>query len=352
MKSLFPSLKCIESARLTRHAVLNSDINIENFDHEMALRYIFIVGGRQLISKCGLTRLCPVWLGDRVDLITVGGKKSKSTKCWRNTNKSVFASEKKKILACLLEIMVNVIMNTHVYFFAGKFYIQRNSGPIGLRSTACLAALLMKLWDIAWLRLARREGLSILSFFRYVDDCRNMLHAILEGWRWVDGQFRFSKVWEVEDLNSGLSDCHRTMREITKAMSSIISFIQFEGEEPGMFPESKLPTLDTSVWWNGLSLSYEFFEKPTVPNRVIQRDTALAGSSIRASLNQEVVRRLLNCSDSIETHRKQHFLSVFSQKLINSGFSIMSAQTILVHGVARYIELCSLSELPQSNPKY
>ena len=137
VKSLFPSLKCIESARLTRHAVMNSDINVENFDHEMALRYMYIVGGRQLINKCGLSRLCPVWLGDRADLITVGGRKSKSTKSWKNTNRSVFPSEKKRIFACLLEIMVNVIMNTHVYFFAGKFYIQRNSGPSGLRSTAC-----------------------------------------------------------------------------------------------------------------------------------------------------------------------------------------------------------------------
>ena len=74
VKSLFPSLKCIETARLTRYAVLNSDINVENFDHKMALRYIFIVGGRQLINKSGLSRLCPTWKGKRSDLITVGGR--------------------------------------------------------------------------------------------------------------------------------------------------------------------------------------------------------------------------------------------------------------------------------------
>ena len=45
VKSLFPSLKCVETARLTRHAILNSNIDVENFDHQMALRYIFIVGG-------------------------------------------------------------------------------------------------------------------------------------------------------------------------------------------------------------------------------------------------------------------------------------------------------------------
>ena len=149
-----------------------------------------------------------------------------------------------------------------MYYFAGKFFIQQDSGPIGLRSTACLAALIMKLWDSTWLKLAERD------------------------------KFQFSEMWEKEDLQSGLSDTHRTMKELTSAMSSLVSFIQFEGEEPGMFPGNKLPTLDTAVWWNGKTLMYEFYEKPTVPNRVLQKDTALAESAIRSSLNQEVVRRM------------------------------------------------------------
>ena len=123
----------------------------------MALRYIFIVGGRQLINKSGLSRLCPTWKGKRSDLITVGGRKSKQANSWNDSSKSVFLSEKKKILATLLEILVNVIMNTHIYFFGGKLFLQKESGPIGLRSTACLAAIVMKLWDLAWLSLAKKK---------------------------------------------------------------------------------------------------------------------------------------------------------------------------------------------------
>ena len=311
VKSLFPSLKSVESARLVRHGVLSSEVDVENFDHKMALRYIYIVGGRELINKAGLSRLCPTWLGSREDLITVGGRKSKSPKSWRDVERTLFHSEKEKILAMLMEIMVHVIMNTHVYFFGGKFFIQKDSGPIGLRSTACLAALIMKLWDRAWLSLAKKHGLSILCFFRYVDYCRNMLHALCEGWRWSGAQFEFKTKWEAQDLASGMSDTHRTMLEVTMAMSSLISFIQFEGEEPGMFAGEKLPTLDTSIWWDGSRLVYEFFEKPTVPNRVFQRDTALAETSIRSSLNQEVFRRLINCSSELSLDRKQEFLSKF-----------------------------------------
>ena len=191
VKSLFPSLKSVESARLTRHAILNSKVQVENFDHKMALRYLFIVGGRELITKIGLSRHMPKWLGDREDLVAVGGKKSKSAKSWRDSDRSVWPSEKKMILAAFMEIMVNLVMSTHVYYFAGKFYLQRDSGPIGLRSTACLAALIMKLWDLAWQKLAEREGLQLVDYFRYVDDCRNMLLCLLEGWRWEDGEFKF-----------------------------------------------------------------------------------------------------------------------------------------------------------------
>ena len=79
--------------------------------------------------------------------------------------------------------------------------------------------------------------------------------------------------------------------------------------------------VDTSIWWNGSCFQYEFYEKPTVPNRVLQRDTALDEATNRSSLNQEVVRRMLNCSLDLDVSRKREFLSVFSQKLVNSGFS-------------------------------
>ena len=37
-----------------------------------------------------LTRLTPKWLGDREDLVSVGGDKSKSDNSWRDTKKENF----------------------------------------------------------------------------------------------------------------------------------------------------------------------------------------------------------------------------------------------------------------------
>ena len=78
--SLFPSLRNVETARMAKYAILNSNIAVENFDCKMALRYLSIVGGIELLERIGVGRLAPKWLGSRKDLITVGGKKSKDPK--------------------------------------------------------------------------------------------------------------------------------------------------------------------------------------------------------------------------------------------------------------------------------
>ena len=61
--SLYPSLRGVEAARLARHTILESDVSVENFDFGMALRYLTIVGGTDMLSKAGLARLAPIWRG-------------------------------------------------------------------------------------------------------------------------------------------------------------------------------------------------------------------------------------------------------------------------------------------------
>ena len=103
-------------------------------------------------------------------------------------------------MATVLEIMVNLVMSTHIYVFCGKYFRQRLGGLIGLRRTATIAALIMKLWDQAWVRLLEKENLGVLEFFRYVDDVRNFVFSLYEGWRWSEGSFKQSREWEEKDF--------------------------------------------------------------------------------------------------------------------------------------------------------
>ena len=144
VKSLFPSLRNVETARLAKKAILESDVEFCNWDFKKAMRCIYIIGGRQLVVKASLKKLCPKWLGEREDLIAVGGTKSKENTLWRDSNHLPLKSEEKKIVATVVELAVNLCMSTHIYTFAGRFFLQADGGPIGLRSTASLASLVMK----------------------------------------------------------------------------------------------------------------------------------------------------------------------------------------------------------------
>ena len=111
------------------------------------MRFIYIVGGKELVVSSGLARLMPKWLGDREDLITVGGSKSRDPNSWRDSPNEAFSNEIRKIVATVVEILVNTVMSTHVYTFMGRHFLQTDGGPIGLRCTASLASLVMKLWE-------------------------------------------------------------------------------------------------------------------------------------------------------------------------------------------------------------
>ena len=166
--------------------------------------------------------------------------------------------------------------------------------------------------------------------------------------------FFYCKEWEIENQNSGLSDQQRTTREFVLAMSSLVSFLTFEGEDHTMFLNSRLPTLDCEIWVDETSnmVKYSFFEKAMCPNRLVQKSTALSQNCIRASLCQDVVRRLKKCSLDLPNSEKQEILSKFSQKIVNLGHSVQSVQYILVHGVVKFVEMVKNSNLPKNHPKY
>ena len=112
--SLFPSLQNVVTARIAKKAVLDSKVELVDFDYIKALRYVKIVGGEKLIERSGLRRVSPHWLGKRPDLITVGGESAREDKCWRDTKKDLFEHEKRAIVACVVEIVVTVIKGSHV----------------------------------------------------------------------------------------------------------------------------------------------------------------------------------------------------------------------------------------------
>ena len=74
-----------------------------------------------------------------------------------------------------------------MYEFGGKFFLQHKGGHIGLRSTCCIARIVMLWWDEKLLSLIAKNNLTLEQKARYMDDIRLWMYAVRLGWRWMDG---------------------------------------------------------------------------------------------------------------------------------------------------------------------
>ena len=80
--------------------------------------------------------------------------------------------EKRRVMAEVLRLSVEIMYSTHIYSFGGKCYKQREGGPIGLRSTCALARVVMAKWDIKWKARMTDSNVKLEDDGRFVDDAR------------------------------------------------------------------------------------------------------------------------------------------------------------------------------------
>ena len=141
----------------------------------------------------------------------------------------------------------------------------------------------------------------------------------------------------------------QTAKALMKAMNDLVLFVRHTSEDCTMFEDMTLPILDTMLWVaDNEQVKYKFYEKPTIPNRVLQNGTALSDASISASLVQDVVRGLLNSGLDTPTMGIQSILSKFASKMVNSGHTAKQTQVVLVQGNHRV----GLSKLNPENGSY
>ena len=88
---------------------------------------------------------------------------------------------------------------------------------------------------------------------RHVDDVGLVLPALQKGWYWNGENFCFFTEEEEDDII-----------QITKAMCSMVKFLQFTREDGTMFVDGKLPTVDTALWVENGKAKHSFDEKSTV----------------------------------------------------------------------------------------
>lgn len=207
----------------------------------------------------------------------------------------------------------------------------------------------------------------------YVDDVRVILKATRPGVRFCqDCNIFWMSVDQLkEDLESMESDMTRTAKVLRDAMNSICPDLSFTTETSDDFPEKTLPTLDYQMWVVDVDPEtdsshvqgdsehqalpdpvpllaedprniqpprkkrpyqqgiYSFYSKSMGSKHCMLELSAMNWNSRKASLSQEVVRRLQSTSKELPQEDKNNILDNFTDKLLRSGYSRTQSREII-----------------------
>ena len=141
-------------------------------------------------------------------------------------------------------------------------------------------------------------------------------------------------MWEVE---GGVSAESRTKTILGESMQGIESYLSFTMESGEDFDEGWLPTLDTTLRVEeDNSIMYKYFEKATTTNQTVQKASAMDENSKIQILANDMIRRLGNTKESVTNKEVSMVVDVYGQKLMNSGFSLDQARSIVISGIKGY----------------
>ena len=348
--TLYPSLDILGTADLASRSVLESNVRFEGINVKMLAIYLFLVLGRRTMHKLGLGKIIPQRMNNKSQAVSLNASSNRDSMEWSMCEDSVTEKVLKAMLAALVKVLTIVLMKSTCYTFGGVIFKQLLGAGIGLRASACLAKLIMGQLDKRWAYIQLSWGLLCLIYLRYVDDMRVFMHPIRRGWTWSDQGWKYDA-----DNGDTRDDIRRTTEEIDKSLNSLIDFLSFTTESELDFGDDGgfLPTLDfkTKVQDDGV-IEFKFFSKPMNNNLVIQKGTGLPKEIIFASLRQEVIRRMLNCSTRTELDERLLVLEDFIQLLVNSGHNYAFIKAIMLQGLTKYKCMVLRSELEEENKKF
>ena len=221
-------------------------------------------------------------------------------------------TQRRKMIVESMKVGLNLIMKNHVYYYDGDIRRQRNGGPIGLKLTGTLAQVFMLWWDQRFKEKLVEAGIDVPLNKRYVDDI-NMCAYELKGTD--DGQGGQNTEETEKQGDAWLFE------KIQEVGNSIHDSIQLEVDYPSNHADRKIPILDVKVWVeDGRKLMYEYYAKDVSSKSVLNAKSALAWSTKRTVLTQELLRVLMNCSPDLGVERKVIHVETMVLRMQYSGY--------------------------------
>ena len=238
--------------------------------------------------------------------------------------------EKRNMFGKVIEILIVVTTENHVYKFGNEFRVQAKGGPIGLRCTGEMADCCMIDWDKILIEKLKNVGIEPKIYKRFKDDINVCTESLEKGSKLVDGEIIIDE--EKRTIDEGKSDDIITMEIIREIAETIDPNIKLTIDSPSSHEDKLMPILDLKVGLNpeeNYRIDYQFFEKPTKNEKVLMANAAMRAKSIRTILTQECLRIFRNTSLELGEDIRNKHLNKFMLKLKNSGHSVHFRKQIL-----------------------
>jgi hypothetical protein len=167
----------------------------------------------------------------------------------------------------------------------------------------------------------------------------------------LDGILQYRREWRDAERQAGMTALQKTSEVLKEIMNGICGWLSLTMETEEMFG-GVLPTLDLEMWVrDDNKVIFQYFEKSMVPKMVIHRRSAMPESTRRATLNQELIRRMVNTSEMVDMTKRLEIVDNYATKLINSEYTLEQTRDTLIGGLKGYERLLSLSR-DTKNPRW
>ena len=167
-------------------------------------------------------------------------------------------------------------------------------------------------------------GLYLLKkalYERYIDDSNQVAIVPPPG-------SKYDTVTEnvVRDENNAIeaeNEDERLARVLKEIANTIMPEIQMEDDFPSRNSDGKLPILDMKVWMDSQDgcILFEHYEKSMACKKIMHAQSAQSASCKKSVHTQEIVRRLLNCSDKLDWNNSvAPVISKYISRMMQAGY--------------------------------
>ena len=191
---------------------------------------------------------------------------------FRKNPDSYSSEERSKVMSLLIECLVKITFESHLYLWKGQIRKQKEGGPIGLRATGSCAKVVMDDWLKKFREKLEEQGIEVYLITKYVDDVLVVARNVPLGSYWNGDHLDYSKEVEDKHLHSKMDRSVLTLDILRQLANSVSSFLKFTGE--ASINGRPIPCLDAQIWVGPPSADGKWYqeteEDEEVPGKLME----------------------------------------------------------------------------------